>query len=308
MTEPGDESEPAAPSSPHKPLLASQALIEDLAPEEPLKRSARFWCLGVAVAVAPLGAQPIVEDGAPAASGILTFCYAGAALLTGALPLGYRLRATLMLLLAVVVGAVLGTLRLGPAQALGDAAAQWGALHAIAGIALPGALLFRARYRAYGHARRLLAMALALAAPFAVYMAVTIARAEDPATRIAAVAALLAVGVSLLGFMGSETTGAGSYLAATVIAAITATLTAPLAVALFARASELEAEAPPTADLWPLYSTLAFGTTLVLGALGLCQLLAARWWRDARIIDLHAAAKGDRPSMGSLPDWPSSRR
>ncbi|MCC6521788.1 MAG: hypothetical protein IT373_03930 [Polyangiaceae bacterium] len=307
MTESGDESEPAAPSSPHKPLLASQALIEDLAPEEPLKRGARWWCLGVGAAVAPLGAQPFVEDGTPSASGIVTLCYGATALLAGALPLGYRLRAAVMLGLAVL-GALLGTLRLGPAQALGDAAAGWGVLHAIAGVALPGALLFRARYRAYGHARRILAVGLALAGPFAVYMAVTIAKADDSATRIAAVVALLAVGVSLLGFMGSETTGAGSYLAAAVIAAITATLTAPLAVALLTKASELEAEAPPTADLWPLYSTLAFGATLVLGALGACQLLAARLWRDARIIDLHAATKGDRPSMGSLPDWPSSRR
>src|SRR5258708_1928592 len=95
---------------------------------------------------------------------------AGAALLFGVLAVPYSLRATI----GVALGAIplaMGTRSLGPLASLHLAqnAPQSLAIFALVGI-LPGALFFRARYRALSAARVLLGLALVLSAPALVWL------------------------------------------------------------------------------------------------------------------------------------------
>ena len=305
--DPADEAEEAAPSSPPKPLLASEALREDLAPREPLGGAARAWCGALGAVFVGFGVEPFVEANTPMTTAYASFGIGAATIATGALPLGYTLRAALMVAAALACG-ILGMFDLGPAMALGHVVGPWGAFHLVAAIALPAALLFRARYRAYGPARVILAIALALALPFVVHEAVLIAGAEMMSVRIAAGVAIAAVALGAFGFTGSETAGAGGYIAALAVASIGATIAVPvLAVLLEPGEGGLPGVAEVSALAWPMASVVAFWAATVLGALGAFQLLAAKLWDAARMVDVHAAPR-DRPSLRSLPDWPSSRR
>jgi hypothetical protein len=291
------DSEPA-PSDPRPeppsaagPLLASEALRAELAPVEPWRAGGRLWCamVGLWFGVLALVPSPAEAFGSPAKLGSLAL--GAVALFVAAVPIGYAVRAALVLLVALTT-ALLGVAGLGPAAAAARPAAEWTLLYVLAAAALPAALFFRAHYRAYAPARAILAAGLAAALPFASRAVLLVASDAHTLVQVGAAVALGALGASLIGFMGSETTAAASYLAAAVFVGI-----------LGALGCELVAATDPAAA----WSELALGAgswvaasgVALLGAIGVFQLLASRHWREARAVDVRPLE--ERPSMRSLP-------
>lgn len=268
--------------APAKPLLASDALMEDLAPLEPSRDAARGWCAAVGLGFAALGALPLMglRPGGASAAG-LSFFLGGVTLVAALARVTYRQRAIAMLVIGLLV-VLTGLGGTGPAAFIAQDAPGLGLARAFAATALPGALLFRARYRAYSGARWLLGAAFVLAIPFIVLLALQHASREPDISTAGAIVALVVTLVGLVGFMGKETTGAGTYVGLSVLLG--------LGVELFL----LDLSGPGRLDSWPSIMTTALGGVAFiaatgLSALGLFQLLASRLSGDARRIDLHAA-------------------
>jgi hypothetical protein len=276
-----------------KPTLASEALREDLAPVEPWREAARWWCvvLGTLLALTGAGAAMLLVD--EGVMGWLPHVLIGAvAIALGLAPLAYALRATVMMMLAVICG-VLGISGHGPMGGLSQTVAEWSMLHLLAVTSLPAALLFRERYRAYPGARYMLAIALGLSVPFVAYGAWLVATA-DLAVQISAAVSLVAVAVTLLGFMGSNTAISGRYLSLLLIGAITAQL----------GTEALQRDWIPHFDLglwWVLSALIAFAACAVMGALGSFQLLARSHWERAAQVNVQRA-KTQRPPQPSVGD------
>jgi hypothetical protein len=274
-----------------KPLLASEALMEELAPLEPLRQEARIWAAGVGGASLLFGALPIVgllPGGTPAA---LPWFVTGAIALVAALtPVSYRQRAVAM----VVLGLLSGLVALQGANGAlmrADGAPVWGLARLAGAVALPAALLFRARYRAYRGARVALGAALGLSLPFGVHMVFELLGPVSVATA-GAVAVLFVLAGSLAGFMGGETTGAGAYMAPTAVVV----LAADLALRGLARSPMLGV----------ITDALALAGGAGLASLGLFQILAWRFAADARRIDLHSPARESTPPASdrdAASDW-----
>lgn len=228
------QSEIPAPSSdapseeadrpPSRLVLASEALREDLAPSQPGARIGRVLIGAMAVALGLLGLA--VRGGLAGPARVVdpssvTFAAAAVAAAVAALPFSYELRAVAVAVLGAALMA-LGLEDLGPAVTgsgtrLGSAA-RFAALSA-----LPAALLFRARYRAYPKARLVLIAALAVALPFVIG---NVREALNPALpileRASAVGVATAALGGLFGFMGYYTTGGGSVWAALLLCAASA--------------------------------------------------------------------------------------
>jgi hypothetical protein len=224
---------------------------------------------------------------------------AALALACGLLPRWYEQRAALMLLIGLGCGG-LGVIGIGPAAAAREVAGEWGLLALLTATGLPAALLFRAHYRAFRAARLVLGGALALSVPFAVHGLLRAVGVSDLALQIANGVAVGSVFASLLGFMGSETTGAGTPLAALVTAAMAGVLGTETLV-------DPGGLRPMGEALGPLVSIGAFAAGALLAALGLFGLLAWRLGPQARTVDPrphHSAEKPARPSLGG---WLSRR-
>src|SRR5512140_191040 len=89
-----------AVSDPKPPILASEALREDLAPLQPALAECRVWLVGLALALATLGAAFRFGVGVPAThaeSATIAFSAAGAVVAAAALPFPYALRAAVAL-------------------------------------------------------------------------------------------------------------------------------------------------------------------------------------------------------------------
>jgi hypothetical protein len=260
-----------------KLVLASEALKEDLAPLQPGKGSARWILIATAMALAFLGMAMRgglgAHAGAPDAAGI-SFAAAGALGCVGLLPFPYALRAGVGVFFGFLL-MLLGVRGLGP---LGGMAVDGGVVRDICRLTamscLPAALLFRAHYRAYRRARLVLAAALLLSAPFAVAETLLALDASAPSiARASAVLDIVVVLCGLFGFMGQDTTGAGSVSASLLLLVLAASLglrdLTPLAV---------------SAEGLLVYTTTAIGTLCAstVMAMGLYQLLAAGLATDAR--------------------------
>jgi hypothetical protein len=275
-TAPTAESPSPDDTAARKPLLASEALMEDLAPVEPARGAALAWCAGMGSAFLMFGTLPLLgltPGGLEAAlPWLVTGCIALVASITR---VAYRQRAVAMVVLGLLSGVV--ALR-GVDGALMRAAggAGWGLARLFAAVSLPAALLFRARYRAYGGARVFLGTALAISLPFGVHTAMGLAGAGG-LVQVGAVAVLLVLAASLGGFMGAETTGAGAYIAPATVAVIAL----DLALAGLQRGLLLAAGT----------GAVAFGGAAGLAALGIFQILAWRFAEDARRIDLHSRSR-----------------
>lgn len=275
-----------------KPLLASEALIEDLAPIEPAKAAARLWCAGLAAGFFALGGGALMglAPGGPSAAApeIALGCIA---LVAAAARLSYQQRAAVMILLGLLSAAVgFG----GPAMPPVDRG--WGLLRTVAAIALPGALLFRARYRAYAKARWILGAAFAAAVPFTVYSVARVAGMAAELEALGAALGVVAIGAGLLGFMGSETSGGGAATALGVILALATD------VALSSLASPIAAGS--LIDVaHVVVAAVGFAGTSAVASLGLYQILASRFAADARRINLHAKPKDVKPRQPSGSDW-----
>jgi len=275
-----------------KPMLASEALIEDLAPIEPAKRTAKLWCAALAAGFFAFGglAQVGLASGGSAAAApeVALGCIALVAALAR---LSYQQRAAVMILLGLLSAAVgVG----GPALAPVDRGL--GLLRTFAAIALSGALLFRARYRAYAKARWILGAAFAAALPFAVF---SIARIYGLASELEALGAglgIVALGACLLGFMGAETTGGGAMTALGVIFA----LAVDVALSVLSRPY---ATGSLVGVAHVVVAAVGFAGTSAVASLGLYQILASRFAADARRINLHAKPKDVKPRHPSASDW-----
>ncbi len=279
-----------------KPLLASEALMEDLAPVEPSRDVARLWCAVVGVGFAALGILPLVglRPGGAQAAGF-SFFLGGVALVAALTKVSYRQRAYAMLVLGLLV-VLTGLGGTGPAAFIARDTAGLGLARAFAAIALPGALLFRARYRAYAGARWALGAAFVLALPFVGLIAWRLLTHEADLSTAGAIVALVVTLVGLVGFMGKETTGAGTYVGLSVLVG--------LGTELFL----LDISHAGVLDAWSTIITTALGSAAFiaatgLAALGLFQVLASRLSGEARQIDLHAVVPEPQRVRTNKSEW-----
>jgi hypothetical protein len=244
-----------------------------------------------------VGAASLVFGALPAA-GVLPgglaaalpwFVTGAIALVAAAVRVTYRQRAVAMVVLGLLSG---GVALEGANGALiqADRGAGWALARLAAAVALPAALLFRARYRAYRGARVALGAALALSLPFAVHVVLGLFGPVGPTTA-GAVAVLFVLAGSLAGFMGSETTGAGAYMA-------------PACVVVLALDLALRGVGHGPL-LGVLTDAIAFGGAAALAAIGLFQILAWRFAADARRIDLHPLRESSPPDKArdASSDW-----
>jgi hypothetical protein len=285
---PGEDKPSSPPPSKlpmSKPLLASDALREDLAPSAPWGYTVRFWVAALATTCAAFGAlEGALLDRWNLSSGMLAL---GALALMG-LPLGYRARAAGLIALGANVTA-LGLAHHGPAVVLAHAA-PWSASHVVAATLVPAALLFRARYRAFPLGRRLLALSLVAALPLVGYCAAMLTSGSLP-EQIGAAIALCALASSLIGFMGADAGRAvGPWLALAVVAGVMTQIAIVGWDQAIASGVSLGMEA---------VSLLATALACAVAALGLFQLLGARYWERAREVDLRHKPTTMRPKEPS---------
>ncbi|AUX44052.1 hypothetical protein SOCE26_055120 [Sorangium cellulosum] len=287
-----EEVPPSAPrENVSKPLLASEALMEDLAPMRPAQDAARIWCAVVGVGFLVLGGLSVagLRPGG-AAAGPPAFVLGIVSLFTALTSVSYRQRAVAMVVLGMI-GTLIGLKGAGSAPVDG---VGWGAARAAAAMALPAALVFRSRYRAYSGARWLLVAAFLVALPSFGQAVARLALHDPHLAQLGALLVALAVLSSLTGFMGAETTGAGAFLAVTVVLAFTA----DLIIGGLAQIHTFSTRSVVSV----LSAALAFAATSAITSLGLFQILAWRLAADARRIDLHSRPKDkDTPDRDQRP-------
>jgi hypothetical protein len=269
------------------PILASDILRDEVAPIAPARVLMRAWLGGLALAfgVVAFASQTGIAPQSEAGLGG-SVAAAVVAAIAAVAPAPYAARAVLAAI-AGLVPLVLGVRGEGPLAPL-SADGQWpAAALAVFATALPGVLLFRARYRAFRVARWLLAVALLASAPAVLWLALSAAYGHAPLeVRVAdGVAGALAL-TALAGFLGAETTGGCTAWAALVLVACGARL----AVRALAGGGPFEASAFAIGAAGELIAATAV-------AVALYQLLAATFARFARKVDVHKivgpSAEGD---------------
>jgi hypothetical protein len=259
----------------HSPrlVLASEALKEDLAPIEPGRDSGRLAIGGVSASLALLGLalrMGVGRGSLPADASSVTLAAAGAGMALTILPFSYSVRAAI----AGSIGATLIGLGANGAGPLVIATSHSDLARLVALVALPGALLFRARYRAYHRARWVLLTALLACVPFVIDRAMSVAGGGDSALlRAGAAADVVIILTGLFGFMGDYTTGGGSVWAALVIAVLSGS------IAL----RQLGPRALPNGTaLVHLGASVTTACAATLATIGVFHLLSAGLARDAR--------------------------
>ncbi|HEY4121203.1 MAG TPA: hypothetical protein VGM56_25235 [Byssovorax sp.] len=268
--------------------------MEDLAPVDPAKREARLWCAALGVAYLLLAGLPLghLRPGGFEAA-LPSLALGGIALVAALTRVTYRQRAVAMIVIGLL-SAVTGLRGGGPTLDAAAGGIGWSLARTLAAITIPAALFFRARYRAYGGARVVLAAALVVAAPFIVHEALLL-QGDFGVASAATVGALLAFVASLSGFMGHETTGAGSALAPLLIVV--------LAIEVAVRGV---LDGPSSLRFHVEVGSFAFtfASASGLAALGCFQILAWRFAADARRIDLHSpSSEPDEADRSSSSDW-----
>ena len=258
------------------PILASEALREEVAPLEPGRFSLRLWLGVLAVALAASGVLTRLTL-VPSAPHQELVAYAAAALAVVAVLAPYRARGVLVVLTGLAV-IVLGALGHGPLAVLyAGQVTSVGAevARALAATVLPAVLLFRAQYRAYRGARIALVVGLLLAIPAVVHAAMVVASGPI-AARVTSFVAVLSVLTSCIGFMGSGTTAASTAWAVTVLAAF--------GVDIVARA--LWIAETGSSRIAQIHAGLVFIVVASLILIGVFKLLASLLAGDARRVDV----------------------
>lgn len=314
-------SSPSRSRRPGPPLLASQALIEDLAPVEPLGQHARILCVVAGLLFGLFGALPLLGVALHSRPALIPSLVVGAVTLFAAVArVTYRKRAVAMVALGAIV-AGLGIAGTGPAEGTAEGGALWSLLRFVAASVLPAALLFRARYRAFERARVVLGLAFLVALPFAIHAVSMLFEPAFGFVQVGALLALVLLAAGLPGFMGSETTAAGSFVAPAMIVALAlqaglqrlGALVPGSLDTLFA-VVEVTGEDGEIAQTLPAvsFSALAvrdaavtavtFAASVLLSALGLFQILAWKFAPAARQIDVRRTVEEveERPS---IEDW-----
>ena len=260
-----------------KPLLASDALKEDVAPLQPAEVGARRLAAGMAALMASIAAS--LQLGLAGKAPALAALSAGAAaipLALLALRVPYRTRAyaLLGLGLALLVESLAGR---GPGFAvLSDPGTglPWEIARALTATVLPAALLFRASYRAYPVARTLLAWALVLSLPFVVRSGYVVLFEHEMAARVAAGATIASILLALLGFMGSGTTAMGSAWATCLLGILAGEIALRQVFGV------------ADGSLRHVIAAASFLAGSTLGAVGLFQSVSVAKAGEARCIDV----------------------
>jgi hypothetical protein len=268
----GIGAEEPAPKKRKGPLLASDALREDLAPLEPMKRRARVVLVASSglLALTSAGLFLLATRTDDLRSALEASVAALVALVLGLVALTYRARAhgAMALGAALLLAALLGR---GPAWGLlawPSTSFPWELARVLAATLLPAALVFRSHYRAYPFARILLGWGLALALPFVIRCGWVVLFASSLAERASAAFTIASVLLALVGFMGSSTTAMGSVWAASTV----------ISLALDVAVRSIDGGDP----LPPTFSALGFLASATLASFGLFLSLAARFAPDAR--------------------------
>lgn len=207
-----------------KPVLASEVLLDEVAPLEPGRSSVRGTFLALAAGMLALGVGHRLGLGLPVGKpdqAPIAFAAAGALAAVGLLPFSYGPRAALGFLLGIGLMA-LGLRGAGP---LGGLAMDGGELRDGARLltltAVPAALMIRARYSSYAVTRWLLASALGISIPFLVLQGLLLADGTAPAVlRVAAAVILVVVACGALGFVTDLALGHHSPWAWLVLAVL----------------------------------------------------------------------------------------
>jgi len=287
-----------AVSEPKPPLLASEVLREEIAPLQPGREQCRMWLTLVALALTALGIALRLGVGIPSLRGdaaTMAFSASGALVAVAILPFPYALRAAV----ALVIGATLMVLGLrmdGPLAGLTiDGNLPRTAARLVTITVLPAALMFRARYPAFRRARVLLALALAISAPFLVLEGMLAFDASAPwAARGGAIGSIVLAQTALFGFMGQGTTGWGGLWAALLLAGL------PVGVGL----RQLTLADATTGYLTYPATAIGLVCAAALTSLGLFQLMAFVWAPAAR----KASTVGPKKEPDPPSDPPSSNR
>jgi len=315
---------PSAPRRPSRPLLASEALMEDLAPVEPLGPQARVVCVVAGVLFGIFGSLPVLGIQPAGRNAMIPSVVVGAVTLFAAVArVTYQKRAIAMIALGAIV-TILGVAETGPARGIATVGAVWAIALGAAAAALPAALLFRARYRAFEGARLLLGVAFVASLPFAVHLIAKLVEAPTFGLgELGAVVGLAILAAGLPGFMGSETTAAGSFVALVMLvgfglqaglerlgALVPGSLSDVLGVAQLAadEATDVGQAAPTVAlsagALWDAAVTaVALTASAFLASIGVFQLLAWKLAPVARMIDVRKTQDSDPDERPSIEDW-----
>ncbi len=298
--------------------------MEDLAPVEPLVQHARVLCFVTGALFAILGTLPVLGVRLEGRAALVPSVVVGAVTLFAAVAhVSYRKRAVAMVALGAIV-AGLGVAGTGPAQGVATGGALWSVARAVAAAALPAAILFRSQYRAFEGARLLLGLAFLAALPFAIHaIGILVEAPTFGFTELGAILALVVLIAGLPGFMGSETTAAGSFVAPLMIAGfgLQAGLSRLGALApgslsdLFGMVEAAiedggdAAQAAPVVLLsgtavWDAAVTaVALAGSAFLSALGLFQILAWKFSPVARLIDVRRPKDSNPDDRPSIEDW-----
>jgi hypothetical protein len=262
---------------------------------EPARVAVRLWSTGAAAALLVVGLS-LRWDLGVASRGAGTFCLAVAAAeaATAVVPLPYLWRAMVgasVCLAAVLIGLVGG----GPLALLAapGISGPWTEIfRLIAAILLPAAILFRSHYRAYHRGRVLLAVAFALSLPFLFQQAALFVQADNLVAQIGSGATIAVILLTVVAFLGAPTT------------AITAFCAVLLGISVALDIGLRQTYVPPPLGSGPLSHALtaaAFVACTSPIAMGLFQLLAAIYARDARLVDVRQPPQEDEapPSQPS---------
>jgi hypothetical protein len=267
------------------PVLASDILREEVAPEAPARRAVRvtlvaFAAIAGVAAFAASGWWGTARLSAPfALEGAIAIAVLAA--VAALAPLPYAVRAALAAL-AGCAPLAMGAARVGPLARLGDGGIWASSAVALMATALPAALLFRARYRAFLAARVILGAALVLSLPAVVLLALSAMDGTRPLVeRCLAAIGVVAAAAGTLGFMGPETSGGCAQWAALVVGAYAARPTWGAVASAWAGRTQ-DTLALSAAALGALVAS-----TLVTFAV--FQILAAALARQARQVDVHRA-------------------
>jgi hypothetical protein len=279
---PGGESLPSMRPAVKAPILASDILREEIAPLAPARAAVRGLLLPLTVGMLVWGAASLGGvTSHPAFEASAAFVTAGAAGLAALLAGPYAARAVLATI-AGLLPLVLGAIGEGPLALLGAG----GELPAGAGVVLvtllPAVLFFRAQYRAFAAARVMLGAALVLSGPAAFFLATGLLAGQAPLLlRGVNGLTLLAISTSMAGFLGAETTGGCTAWAMLIlgVGAVRSFVTGWIGLA--------DARLTLSGEVLAVATALAVLAASAVASVGLYQLLAALFARQARMADVH---------------------
>jgi hypothetical protein len=272
-----------------KPILASECLRDDAAPIEPNDRGTRLWTAGLGLAIVGCAGTMLARSVSMGADGN-ALRVAAAAGLTGLLIaiLGlaskkYALRGALVL--ATILGGTCALL-VGH-DGFGMVLVRWLLL-----APLPAALFLRVSYRSDKTVRAMLGASIVAFLVVASFAAGTFVFSPGASlvARIVAGAMALVSGLSLLGFMGEETTAG-------------CTAWGTLAILLGAASFVLEAFYRAGAPSWLVMATVAFA--LPIAVIGVFQIVAAIIGPRLRVLTSSRSSlpvpQPEEPDEGMLP-------